>query len=87
MLTDIRKRPCDHCGEMFRPRYPTQRFCRRWCRLQGKAAEARAARRTWWKAGRPMEVDGNRIVEGIKYGREPVAPVVAENGGLRRRAL
>lgn len=54
MLTDISKRPCEYCGTNYRPRWPDQRFCRRWCRMKGKAAEGRAARRTWVEAGRPM---------------------------------
>ena len=54
MLTDITRRVCEYCGGRYRPRYPTQRWCRHWCRKQAKAAEGRAARRTWFEAGRPM---------------------------------
>jgi hypothetical protein len=50
----IDERECEWCGEMYRPRVPDQRFCGIECRLQGKAAEGRAARRAWWKEGRPM---------------------------------
>jgi hypothetical protein len=60
MLTDIRKRQCETCGEMFRPRYPTQRWCRAWCRAEGKASEARAARSTWCAAGKPKETEEQR---------------------------
>jgi hypothetical protein len=54
MLTDITRISCAYYGQRYRPRYPTQRFCRRWCRLQGKLAEARSARRVWVGAGRPV---------------------------------
>jgi hypothetical protein len=54
MLTDIRPRNCAYSGAKYRPKVDDQRFCRRWCRMQGKAAEGRAARRVWWRAGRPM---------------------------------
>ena len=54
MLTDIRPRHCDYCGAKYRPRVDSQRYCRRWCRDQAKAAEGRAARRVWSEAGRPM---------------------------------
>lgn len=54
LLTDNRPRQCDYCHAKFRPRVDAQRYCRRWCRLQAKAAEARAARRVWVSAGRPM---------------------------------
>jgi hypothetical protein len=49
------RRRCRYCGESFRPRLPEQVFCRRWCRLEGKKSEARAARRVWRAAGRPSE--------------------------------
>jgi hypothetical protein len=45
---------CEWCGQMYRPRVPDQRFCGMECRLQGKAAEGRAARRSWWAQGRPV---------------------------------
>ena len=54
MLTDPTPRLCEYCGARYRPRYPTQRFCRHWCRKQAMAAEGRAARRVWFDAGRPM---------------------------------
>jgi hypothetical protein len=54
MLTDPTPRLCEYCGARYRPRYPTQKWCRRWCRMQAKAAEGRAARRTWFEAGRPL---------------------------------
>lgn len=57
MLTDIRPRHCEHCHAKFRPRVDSQRYCRRWCRAQAKAAEGRAARRVWWTAGRPMRAE------------------------------
>jgi hypothetical protein len=34
-----------------------QRYCDPLCRREGQAAEARAARRFWIEAGRPMEVE------------------------------
>ena len=49
------KRRCEWCGEMYRPLTPDQRYCRKWCRKAAKAAEGRAARRVWWRAGRPMD--------------------------------
>jgi hypothetical protein len=51
------KRECANCQTMFRPRVSGQRYCRTWCRLEAKAAEGRAARRVWWRAGRPMIED------------------------------
>jgi hypothetical protein len=48
------KRRCDYCGAMFRPRVPSQRYCRLWCHNKDKAAEGRAARRVWRERGRPM---------------------------------
>jgi hypothetical protein len=71
MLTGPTPRLCEYCGARYRPRYPTQRWCRRWCNKQAKAAEGRAARRTWWSAGRPMEQERPR--------EEP------ERGTLRKR--
>lgn len=52
-----RKRECSWCGQRFRPRVPDQKWCRATCRSQAKAAEGRAARRVWWRAGRPMQLD------------------------------
>ena len=54
MLTDPTPRLCQYCGSRYRPRYPTQRWCRRWCRLKAQAAQGRAARRVWIEAGRPL---------------------------------
>ena len=51
------KHICDHCSRTFRPRVESQRYCRPWCRAQAKAAEGRAARRCWWGAGRPMQIE------------------------------
>jgi predicted nucleic acid-binding Zn ribbon protein len=47
---------CNHCGEptMHGARFG-QRYCSVLCRLDGKAAEARAARKVWVLAGRPKE--------------------------------
>jgi hypothetical protein len=50
----IDERDCEWCGQMYRPRVPDQRFCGMECRAEGKAAEGRAARRSWWAQGRPM---------------------------------
>ena len=49
------KRLCKYCGERYRPRVEEQVYCGRWCRMQAKAAEGRAARRVWRRAGRPSE--------------------------------
>lgn len=49
------KRVCKWCGERYRPRVEEQVYCGRWCRMQAKAAEGRAARRVWRDAGRPSE--------------------------------
>ena len=51
MLASIARRACENCGTPFRPRVNDQRFCRRWCRLQRKAAEGRAARRCGGRQG------------------------------------
>jgi hypothetical protein len=51
------KRECANCHGMFRPRVSGQRYCRTWCRVDAKAAEGRAARRAWWRAGRPMQFE------------------------------
>ena len=51
------KRECEWCGTRYRPRVPDHRYCRATCRLQAKAAEGRAARRVWWRAGRPMQIE------------------------------
>ena len=56
-LTDPRPKHCDYCGARFRERVPGQRFCRRWCRLQWRAAEGRSQRRVWIGAGRPVFSD------------------------------
>jgi hypothetical protein len=48
------ERACEWCRELYRPRVPDQRFCSLWCRHEMKAAEGRAARFAWRKAGRPM---------------------------------
>jgi hypothetical protein len=50
-----RQRVCKWCGERYRPRVEDQKFCGRWCRLEAKKSEARAARSVWRKAGRPTE--------------------------------
>jgi hypothetical protein len=49
------KKPCEYCGQVFRPRIEDQRFCRRWCRKQAMAIEGRAARRSWDDQGRPID--------------------------------
>jgi hypothetical protein len=53
MFHDISPRTCPNCGQQFRPERSHQVYCRQWCRMKAKAAEGRAARRTWWKAGKP----------------------------------
>jgi hypothetical protein len=54
-LTDIRPRHCEFCNASYRPKVDSQRFCRKWCRKQALALEGRAARRAWWRAGKPIE--------------------------------
>jgi hypothetical protein len=49
------KRVCRWCGERYRPLVPDQVYCRRHCRLEGKKADGRAARKVWREAGRPTE--------------------------------
>lgn len=55
MHFDHSRRNCDYCGQFFRPKVDAQRYCGQWCRMNAKAAEGRAARRVWRRAGRPME--------------------------------
>jgi hypothetical protein len=50
----IDERECEWCGQLYRPRVLDQRFCGMECRNEGKAAEGRSARRSWWAQGRPM---------------------------------
>jgi hypothetical protein len=58
LFTDGRtKRECANCGKQYRPRVPDQRYCGPYCRALAKAAEGRAARRVWWRAGRPMQIE------------------------------
>ena len=51
------KRVCKQCRERYRPRVEDQVYCGRECRMQAKAAEARAQRMLWRKAGRPSETE------------------------------
>ena len=44
---------CEFCGEPFIPDRATQNYCNRECWQKAKAAESKAARRVWWKVGRP----------------------------------
>ena len=85
MLGDPTPRNCAHCGASFRPRRDDQRFCRRWCRLQGHAAKARAARRTWCAAGRPKETDEQRAA--WQRQREPNPQIVALRAKVDGRAI
>jgi hypothetical protein len=58
LFTDGRvPRECEVCQRRYRPRSPDQRFCGFDCRMKGKAAEGRAARRLWVQAGRPREAE------------------------------
>ena len=87
MLTDISQRYCEFCDTKYRPRYPTQRWCRRWCRMQAKAAEGRAARRAWWRAGRPMD---EVVADFIRYREEKqseLAALFAKPKPLARRRI
>ena len=43
------------CRQAYSPVREAQRWCCRACRLDAKAAEGVAARRAWWRAGRPMD--------------------------------
>jgi len=51
--TDRPAKTCQHCGEQFIPDRATQKYCNRECWHKAKAAESKAARRVWWKVGRP----------------------------------
>ena len=44
---------CNYCGEPLLGARFGQRYCSAICRANGRAAEARAARRAWVLAGRP----------------------------------
>jgi len=55
------ERVCEWCREMYRPRVEDQRFCCLACRHEMKAAEGRAARRAWWREGRPMIEDAKKV--------------------------
>jgi hypothetical protein len=44
---------CKFCGEQFMPDRAAQNYCNRECWHKAKAAEAKAARRVWWRVGRP----------------------------------
>jgi hypothetical protein len=85
----MEKQRCEQCGEEFREVKSWQRFCTPRCRdawhydqWKHELAQTDAT-----EVNGRGAVDGNAIVEAIKYGR-PVeaAPAVAENG-LRRRSL
>jgi hypothetical protein len=55
------KRPCQHCGAMFRPRVADQRFCRPFCRTECKKLEAKSARRVWAEHGRKLIRDDSDL--------------------------
>jgi hypothetical protein len=44
---------CEWCHQQFIPDRATQNYCNRECWQKAKAAESKAARRVWWKVGRP----------------------------------
>ena len=82
---------CDRCGNDFRQARHWQRFCSTKCRdawhrhnyKLEEVKDAEAVRDA--KKQLRTQIDGHALVEALKY-RRAVA-VVAENGGLRRRAL
>ena len=57
---------CDNCGKPLIGARFGQRFCDRLCRLEGMAAEGRAARRAWDEAGRPMFCDEIEDEQGVQ---------------------
>lgn len=63
------ERACEWCREFYRLRVSDQRFCSLWCRQEMKAAEGRAARRAWWREGRPMIEDRPMEAERETYRR------------------
>jgi hypothetical protein len=82
---------CNHCGKDFRQARHWQRFCSTrchdaWWRHQNKLEEVKDAEavrdlRKHWR------VDGNAIVEAIKYRRATPAPAVVAENGMKRRSL
>jgi predicted nucleic acid-binding Zn ribbon protein len=61
-------RHCNLCGEPMPTARFGQRYCDGFCRREGQLAEAKAARRFWIEAGRPMETEVTtvEIAEPIK---------------------
>jgi hypothetical protein len=51
--TERPAKTCNFCGEQFIPDRAAQNYCNRECWHKAKAEEAKAARRVWWKVGRP----------------------------------
>jgi len=51
--TDRPIKECKFCGEQFMPDRATQNYCNRSCWAKAKSAESKAARRVWWRVGRP----------------------------------
>jgi hypothetical protein len=55
------RRVCEWCSRSYRPRVEGQRFCGRYCRLEEKKMEGRAARTVWRRAGRPSEAELEKV--------------------------
>jgi len=51
--TERPAKECEWCHQQFIPDRATQNYCNRECWQKAKAAESKAARRVWWKVGRP----------------------------------
>jgi hypothetical protein len=88
----MQKQRCEKCDREYQPAKSWQRFCTPKCRdawhyeqwkHEGEAEAERDARQQLPELRERIQIDGNAIVEAIKYGR----PVVAPSEPLRRRAL
>ncbi len=55
-MSTFEDRICEQCQRIYSPVYPTQRFCATECRAEWRAAELRAARKMWARAGKPKSV-------------------------------
>ena len=51
--TERPAKECEWCHQQFIPDRATQNYCNRECWQKAKAAESKAARRVWWRVGRP----------------------------------
>jgi len=69
---------CGYCGEPLLGARFGQRYCSAICRANGRAAEARAARRAWVLAGRPKAEERREArLEVVNGGeRKPLAEIM-----------